>query len=875
MNIVEQGILSQGNSALRDGEYEHAISLFESFIAQNQNLAQLVKFNLEFARQKLQVEKSLRNEIATASEEPIIKTVKSSELPLKIIGRYEGRLEHSQRGSLKGWAVNIDKKAELFELKVMIDGLFFCSIKNSDNRADLQRAGKSKGKGGYSLQIPADVLNSDSHLVSIIFPDGCILSETRIEGAEVQVINDITLLPVDEKLSVIVPIYNAVDDVKVCIERLVEYTSKDVDIILINDASPDPAIQPVLELAMKLQNIRVFHNEVNLGFTKTVNRGIKLAGTNDVVLLNSDARVTPRWIEGFRRALATDHKIATVTAMSDRAGAFSAPNIGNDNNLPQGVSEVDYAVAFRRRSAGSYPTVPTGNGFCMYIRRKCIDELGCLDAEAFPRGYGEENDFCMRARANGWRNVIDDRTYVFHDRSKSFGGEKDELIKAGRSVIDSRYPDYKKATAIFAESPLINLARFRARKALEDCKAQVKPRGLYVISTLTGGTPQTNRDLMLAVADKVEGWLLHCDRKILSLYRVFVDAPDQLIRQVTLREPVDPLTHHCAQYDRVVANWLAEYDFDYVHIRHLAWHSLSLPKLAKQAGARVINSFHDFYAVCPTVKLLDENNKFCEGVCTKRSDSDCKPDLWGIESLPPLKDAWVNTWRAKFVDALKYCDIYITTHESVRETILARLPLDAEKFFVIPHGRNFDTFDQLAAPFKDGEELRILVPGNVSVPKGSKIIEELLRLDLDGKLHFHVLGKSNLTFKHPRLTFHGEYKREQFAEHVAKVKPHVGAVFSIWNETWCHTLTEMWSVGVPVMVTDYATLRSRVLDSGCGWVIEGVDTKQMYEFILGNIAQSSTLPSVVKNVVDMQSRELKDNSTYYMAQQYVTHYKIE
>jgi glycosyltransferase involved in cell wall biosynthesis len=138
-----------------------------------------------------------------------------------------------------------------------------------------------------------------------------------------------------------------------------------------------------------------------------------------------------------------------------------------------------------------------------------------------------------------------------------------------------------------------------------------------------------------------------------------------------------------------------------------------------------------------------------------------------------------------------------------------------------------------------------------------------------------VLGKSNLTFKHPRLTFHGEYKREQFAEYVAKVKPHVGAVFSIWNETWCHTLTEMWSVGVPVAVTNYATLRSRVQDSGCGWVIEGVDTKQMYEFILGNIAQSSKLSSVVKNVVDMQSRELKDNSTYYMAQQYVTHYKIE
>src|SRR5690606_27338712 len=102
------------------------------------------------------------------------------------------------------------------------------------------------------------------------------------------------------------------------------------------------------------------------------------------------------------------------------------------NPLPEGVTEEEFAVAFRRRSDALYPSVPTGNGFCMYIRRTALKDVGLLDAEAFPRGYGEENDFCMRALRSGWRNIIDDRTYVFHERNKSFGSEKESLIKQGR-----------------------------------------------------------------------------------------------------------------------------------------------------------------------------------------------------------------------------------------------------------------------------------------------------------------------------------------------------------------------------------------------------------------------------------------------------------
>ncbi len=125
----------------------------------------------------------------------------------------------------------------------------------------------------------------------------------------------------------------------------------------------------------------------------------------------------------------------------------------------------------------------------MFISRACMDEIGMLDEEAFPGGYGEENDFCMRAVRAGWRNIIDDRTYVFHDRSKSFREAKTDLLIRHRAVIDDRYPEYKKAIEVFSDGTLTNVARFQARRALIDCGtvSASLPRALYVTSTKTGG----------------------------------------------------------------------------------------------------------------------------------------------------------------------------------------------------------------------------------------------------------------------------------------------------------------------------------------------------------------------------------------------------
>src|SRR3546814_14202891 len=67
---------------------------------------------------------------------------------------------------------------------------------------------------------------------------------------------------------------------------------------------------------------------------------------------------------------------------------------------------------------------------------------------------------------------------------------------------------------------------------------------------------------------------------------------------------------------------------------------------------------------------------------------------------------------------------------------------------------------------------------------------------------------------------HGPYQREQFAERVAAIQPHVAAILSICPETWCHTLTECWACGLPVFALDIGAVGERIRDPGGGWLVE-------------------------------------------------------
>ncbi|MFA9564167.1 MAG: glycosyltransferase, partial [Acidimicrobiales bacterium] len=220
----------------------------------------------------------------------------------------------------------------------------------------------------------------------------------------------------DRPLTVLIPIYNAVDDVERCLVSLDRFSGDRVRWVLVDDASTDARIAPLLGGYADRSHVTVLTNPENLGFTKSVNRGLAAAPPGDVVILNSDTVVTPGWDRRLRVAAFEESSRATATALSNAAGAFSF-----DAPMPTSLDEAtDISVAVARASHRIRPDTPTGNGFCMFVTAEARAVVPAFDEEAFPRAYGEENDYCMRLRAKGFTHVVADDCVVFHADSASY-----------------------------------------------------------------------------------------------------------------------------------------------------------------------------------------------------------------------------------------------------------------------------------------------------------------------------------------------------------------------------------------------------------------------------------------------------------------------
>ena len=244
-------------------------------------------------------------------------------------------------------------------------------------------------------------------------------------------------------IAVVVPIFNSPELVRRCVAAVLRW-SPGIRLILIDDASTDAAVGKLLSTYADVPNIAVLHNAQNLGYTRSCNRGIECAQGADVVLLNSDTEVGPRWLQRLAQTAYADAAIGTVTAVSDNAGAFSVPELERYCPVPERWSLVQAQRALLQHAGGCLPELPTGNGFCMYVKRELFARVGVLDADAFPAGYGEENDLCQRAERAGFRHVIAGDVLVRHARSASFGVERRAALGAqGMAVLRRRYPDYE------------------------------------------------------------------------------------------------------------------------------------------------------------------------------------------------------------------------------------------------------------------------------------------------------------------------------------------------------------------------------------------------------------------------------------------------
>jgi GT2 family glycosyltransferase/glycosyltransferase involved in cell wall biosynthesis len=743
-----------------------------------------------------------------------------------------GRLEGMRDGLVRGWAALEGHPDAAVTVMLSLGGIPIAAPRAGRRRDDLLSAGITSGFGGFAVPLRLDPTGTGAPVL-----EARVAGEGRpLLGSPMTLRGLVAPAAVGDRpwrglargrprVSIIVPVYNAPEDLARCLASVVAGTHGAARLIVLDDASTDPRVADVLAPYRGCPGIEVHTNAFNLGFTATCNRGIELAGRDDVVLLNSDAVVPARWLEGLVAAAYSAPDIATATPLSDNAGPFSAPETGIANTLPPGLGVDDLSRLVAQASLATYPEVPTGHGFCLYLRRDAMNVIGQLDAAAFPRGYGEENDFCMRALRAGLRNLVDDRTYVCHRRSASFGAARAELLAEGRAVVDARYPEYRQLVRAFVTDEAMQGVRWRVRKAFTAARPP-RPRVLFVISTETGGTPQTNLDLMRALEDRYEPWLLRSDGQALTLRRL-LDGRLEEVSTHALSQPLAMAVHRSAEYDAFLAALLLRHAIELVHVRHLAWHGLDLSLIARALGIPVVLSLHDFYVACPTVKLLDGAFLYCGGRCAE-GQGECRADLWPEEQSPPLRDRFLHRWREMMAPAMAACDAFVTTSPTARSILQDAYPdLREADFRIIAHGRSFAQFVPPGDGARGPGPLRVLVPGNISAAKGAALIRAMAERDGGRRVEFHVLGEPGPLVSMPGIVLHGTYERDSFVDLAAAIAPDLGAVLSIWPETYCHTLTELWAAGLPVFGLDLGAVGERIRAHGGGWLSASRDPDEV------------------------------------------------
>ncbi len=663
-----------------------------------------------------------------------------------------------------------------------------------------------------------------------------------------------------KKCDVIIPIYNAYDDVIECIESVIKNTKFEGNYLyLINDASPDERIKPMLKKYADKYKKEIIYldNEENLGFVGTVNRGMK-ESKNDVLLLNSDTEVTSNWLDKMQKCAYSSDSIATVTPLSNNATLASVPEIFVPNDLPKGYTLEEMGKIVEECSFNDYPDLPTGHGFCLYIKREALDVVGFFDQESYGKGYGEENDFCFRCLNYGFRNVLCDNTYILHKESKSFLDSKEALIADGQRVLQEKYPDYKHRLDVWVQNrPIEYIGRniaFSIGNKLERPNIMFMIHDWRNIKTNLGGTTLHAWDLIKNMRDKFNFHIFTPENGVYKVYSYFENSECEVIFP-SIFEGMTELHFYNSEYKKLLDKVIKLYKISFVHIHHIIGHYFDLVDVFKENNIKYMITLHDFYSQCPLINKLYKDKDYCEKIDNQKC-TDCLHYRYG---------SWLNidSWRKEWQRVLDNAYKIIVPSEATKKEVLEIYANDIE---VIEHGIDIKK-DKTELVLDETNDIAFI--GGIGVHKGSKILEQFINKDMiNGKVH--LFGKINSVYKASNKHFinHGTYVREDLKDLLQNNNIKLICLFSIWPETYSYTMTEAIACGIPVISFDFGAIAERIKKYNLGWLIDPkTDVKDIADEInkiLSNNEDYSRKIDAINKYKIITSKE--------MAEKYVPYY---
>ena len=624
-------------------------------------------------------------------------------------------------------------------------------------------------------------------------------SAAGLEGSFTPVWADVAgtgpaVMPSRLAVDVVVPVYRGVRVALACLQSVLPTLPEGSQLHVVDDGAVDAELGAALD-GLAAQGAIVLHRLAdNRGFPAAANTGLRAAAGRDVVLLNSDTVVPPGWLQRLADAAYSAPDIGSACPLSNDATILSYPK--RDGGNPMTGPDATAAIAHRANGA-AVVDIPVAVGFCMYMRRDCIDAVGLLREDLWAQGYGEENDWCLRARHRGWRHVAAAGCFVAHEGGASFGAARKHLLARNGALLERLHPGYGALVGAWIGRDPLGPAR-RQMDLLRWREGRLGSAVALVTHSGGGGVDRVVGERCRALrADGVRPVVIRPGGDAVVLGDG--DTPNLRYR---LPDDWDALLR-VLRADRVRC----------VELHHTLGHPPAILELAARLAVPHEVFVHDYASFCARIALVPEHS-YCG-----------EPPVSGCEAC--VADHGSNLEEAIGPAALvaRSAEVLAAARRVVAPAadVAARMRrhFPATRLEVMP----WEDDSLVESPPPTRRPVRhVCVIGGIGVEKGFEVLLACVRdaAERGLPLRYTVVG---YTADDERLLaagpvfITGQYEEAEAVDLIRAQAADIALLPSIWPETWCFTLGQAWRAGLRAAVFDLGAPAERVRRTTFGDVL--------------------------------------------------------
>jgi GT2 family glycosyltransferase len=625
----------------------------------------------------------------------------------------------------------------------------------------------------------------------------------------------------------ILPVYGNLPLLKKCVNSIFSNTRIPFKLIIIDDANEDHEIIEYLNSLLNTkENVLLLRNQANSGFIKSVNSALPYIDYH-FALVNSDIEVPDGWLERLLYPICTNSNIASTTPFTNAGTICSFPVTLKDNSLFESMPLSIIDKAFQIIDQRNYIEIPTAVGFCMGVNKEIVDRIGFFDEERFHRGYGEENDWCMRALNEGYSNVIVQNLFVYHKHGGSFSeDEKNMLLNSNLKALGKIHPQYNDTVGEYiARDPLAITRNIITALLISQLDSDLV---LHIDHSLGGGANLYSEEI---IQNNLKN-----DKPVL-LFTYDIDG----VLYLTLLYRDYTCKFKTSDYNQIL-NFLRiinikEIFFNNIYLYQTPFDIIDTVVFLKKERPNIYITFpvHDYYSICPSLNLLNSEKKYCGASTDIPTCSAClsslKPSLSkGVPSSLPSTffEIGIEKWRSKWKTLLSISDSILCFSENSKSIFTKVYPHLSEKINLIPHKV------QYLPKNTSSKSIYIGIIGNINFSKGRQIIHEMISIIEYNNLNVHFVLFGSIDQKPSSKHFHyqGRYKRENLAQIISLYKIDVFFISSVWPETFSYTTEELITLDQKVACFDIGAPAERIKNYDHGILIPKIEALTALKYLI-------------------------------------------